>query len=144
MAILSDRAWERHANPWSGWTRALTVPALAVALYLHNLWLLVALIIWLIVNPMIFSKPKRTDTWMSKGTLGEQIYYADGKKLKKDLPTLLSILNVPVFISFFYFSWMQEIVPLILAGLLTMTIKFWFLDRMARIAGYGNENKASK
>lgn len=144
MAFLSEKVWERHANPWSGWTRALTMPALAVALYFHSFWMLGVVITWLIINPMLFSKPKSTNNWMSKGTLGEQIYFKDGKKLKKDLPTLLNILNVPVFISFFYFSWMQEIVPLILTGLLTMTIKFWFLDRMAALAGYGNTDEVSR
>ncbi|MBU1292931.1 hypothetical protein KJ819_02575 [Patescibacteria group bacterium] len=133
MAILSERTWERHANPWSGWTRALSMPALAVGLYFHSFWILGATIIWLIVNPMLFPKPISVDNWMSKGVLGEQLYYKDGKKLKKDLPTLLNILNVPTFAAFLYFSWQQEILIMIFAGLLAMTLKFWFIDRMVRI-----------
>ena len=134
MAILSDTTWERHANPYSGWTRVLSMPALAIGLYLHNFWILAAVLIWLIINPMIFPKPHSTNNWMSKGVLGEQLYFAEGKKLKKDLPTLLNIINIPVFIAFIYFGWQQELVPMILAGLLTMTIKFWFIDRMAWLA----------
>lgn len=133
MAILSDKVWERHANPWSGWTRVLSMPALAAGLYLHSFWILGAIVIWLIVNPMLFPKPTSVDNWMSKGVLGEKLYFKDGKKLKKDLPTLLNILNVPVFISFVYFGWQQELLPMILAGLLTMTIKFWFIDRMVSL-----------
>lgn len=134
MAILSEKTWEKHANPWSGWTRVLSMPGLALGLYLHNFWILGAVVVWLIVNPMLFPKPKSVDNWMSKGVLGEQLYYKDGKKLMKDLPTLLNILNIPTFAAFLYFSWQQELIPMILAGLLTMTIKFWFIDRMALLA----------
>lgn len=134
MAILSERTWERHANPWSGWTRVLSMPALAIGLYLHTFWILGVTIIWIIINPMLFPKPKNVDTWMSRGVLGEQLYYKDGKKLKKDLPTLLNVLNVPTFVAFLYFSWQQEVWGMVFAGLLTMTIKFWFIDRMVRIS----------
>ncbi len=110
------------------------MPVLAAGLYLHNWWILGAVIIWLFINPVIFPKPKRVDNWMSKGVLGEQLYFKDGKKMKWDLPTLLNVLNVPVFIAFLYFGWIQDLPAMILAGLLTMTIKFWFIDRMARLA----------
>jgi hypothetical protein len=134
MAILSEKTWARHANPWSGWTRVLSMPLLAVGMYFHNFWILGAVIVWLIVNPMLFPQPKRVDNWMSKGVLGEQLYYKNGKKFKKDLPTLLNILNVPTFAAFLYFGWQQELMPMILTGLLAMTIKFWFIDRMAYLA----------
>ena len=144
MAILSEKTWERHANPWSGWTRVLSMPALAIGLYLHNVWILGAVVIWLVVNPMLFPKPKSVDNWMSKGVLGEQLYYKNGKKLKKDLPTLLNILNIPVFVAFLYFSWQQEVTTMVFAGLLTMTIKFWFIDRMSQLAGEVVCSKAKK
>lgn len=134
MAILSEKTWERHANPWSGWSRVAIMPVLAAGLYLHNVWILGAVVVWAVINPFIFPKPNSTNNWMSKGVLGEQLYFKDGKKLRRDLPTLLNLINIPVFISFLYFGWQQELVPLILSGLLTMTIKFWFIDRMALLA----------
>ena len=134
MAILSDRMWERHTNPWSGWTRVLIMPVLAYGLYTHNWWVLVGTAIWAVINPMVFPKSDRIDNWMSKGVIGERIYYANNKKFKRDLPTFLNALNIPVFAAFIYYGWRQELVPLILAGLLTMTLKFWFIDRMARLA----------
>lgn len=134
MAILSEKTWERHANPWSGWTRVLSMPVLAIGLYLRNFWVLGAVVVWLVVNPILFPKPKSVDNWMSKGVLGERLYYKDGKKLKRDLPTLLNILNIPTFVAFLYFSWQQEVMAMAFAGLLAMAIKFWFIDRMARLA----------
>lgn len=68
---------------------------------------------------------------MSRGVIGEKMYFEVGKKLKRDLPTLL---NIPLFIAFIYYSWQQELVPLILSGLLIMVVKFWFIDRMAQLA----------
>ncbi|MEX0672522.1 MAG: DUF6653 family protein [Candidatus Paceibacterota bacterium] len=130
MAILSKNTWKRHANPWSGWTRVLAMPVIAVGLYLQSYWILGLAVVWLIVNPLIFPKPKSTNNWMSRGVLGEEKYYADGKKLKRDLPTLLNSINVPVFIAFIYFGWTGQLIPLILSGLLVMTLKFWFIDRM--------------
>ncbi|MBP9757306.1 MAG: hypothetical protein KBD06_01780 [Candidatus Pacebacteria bacterium] len=133
MTILSEKVWERHANPWSGWSRVVSMPVIAVGLYLHNVWILGAAVVWLFVNPVLFPKPRSVDNWMSKGVLGEQLYYGDGKKFKRDLPTLLNVLNVPVFISFMYFAWQQQALLTIFAGVLTMTIKFWFIDRMVRL-----------
>lgn len=132
--MLSEKTWERHANPWSGWTRVLSMPALAIGLYAHNFWILGITVVWLIINPMLFPKPRSVGNWMSKGVLGERLYYKDGKKFKKDLPTLLNVLNIPAFAAFLYFGWQQELVPMVLAGLLAMTIKFWFIDRMAQLA----------
>ncbi len=133
MAFLPDKVWQRHANPWSGWTRVLTMPLLAAGLYYQNMWILGAAILWLIVNPWIFPKPERTDNWMSKGVLGEQRYFSDGKKFRKDLPTLLNLANVPVFCLFLYFGWQGQAWPMLLAAALSMTLKFWFIDRMARL-----------
>jgi len=134
MSILSEKTWERHANPWSGWSRVLSMPLIALGLYVHNFWVLGAAVVWLFINPVVFSKPQSIDNWMSRGVIGEQLYYSDGKKFKRDLPTLLNVLNIPVFILFIYFGWEQQLMAMIFAGLLTMTIKFWFIDRMANLA----------
>lgn len=134
MAFLSDKTWDKHMNKWSGWTRVLAMPLLATGLYLHNYWILGITVVWLILNPLVFPRPKSVDNWMSKGVIGEKMYFEDGKKLRRDLPTLLNLLNVPLFIAFIYYGWQQELAPLILSGLLIMVVKFWFIDRMAQLA----------
>jgi hypothetical protein len=135
MAILNDKVWDRHANPWSGWTRVLAMPLLGLGLYLHSSWIIGLTIVWLVLNPFVFPRPKRVDNWMSRGVIGERLYFKDGKKLKRDLPTLLNLLNVPLFVLFIYYGWQQELVSLILSGLLVMIVKFWFVDRMVQLAG---------
>ena len=114
------------------------MPLLATGLYFHNLWILGIAAVWMAINPVVFPKPHSVDNWMSKGVLGERLYYKDGKKIKKDLPTLLNVLNLPAFLAFIYFSWQQDVMLMILACLLSMTLKFWFIDRMARLADLGS------
>jgi hypothetical protein len=133
MAILSEKTWKRHSNPWSGWTRVLTFPLMAVGLYFHNFWILALVVFWAIINPMIFPEPKSIDNWMSKGVLGERLYYQQKKYLKKDLPTLLNVLNLPVALSFLYFAWNQEFLLMVYSGLLSCSLKFWFVDRMVTV-----------
>ena len=136
MAILSERTWSRHANPWSGWTRVLAMPMLGLGLYFHNWWLLGLTLLWTIINPVIFSAPKRVDNWMSRGVLGEQQYYSDKKYIKRDLPTLLNIINVVLGGLFVYVSWQQMLNEAILLGILVMVVKFWFVDRMAHLRNF--------
>ena len=138
MAILSDKAWDRHTNPWSGWSRVLSMPMLAVGLYLHSYWIIGITLVWLVVNPVLFPRPKSVDNWMSKGVIGERLYFKDGKKLRRDLPTLLNLANIPLFGLFIYFGWQQELIPLVLSSLLVMVVKFWFIDRMVRLAEASN------
>ena len=82
--------------------------------------------------------PVSVDNWMSKGVIGEKLYFEDGKKLRLDLPTLLNLANVPLFGLFIYFGWQQELIPLVLSSLLVMVVKFWFIDRMVRLAEASN------
>lgn len=131
MSILSEKTWARHSNAWSGWTRVLSMPVIATGLYLHSFVILGVAIVWLVINPLVFPRPKNVDNWMSRGVLGEQEYFKDGKKLRYDVPTLLNILNIPVFAAFLYYGWHQNLEALVLAGFLVMTLKFWFIDRMS-------------
>lgn len=110
------------------------MPLLGAALFMHSWQLLIVTVIWIVINPVIFPKPKSIDNWMSMGVVGEEIYFAEGKKIKKDLPTLLNVLNIPAFVAFIYFCWQQQIEPAILSGIIVMVIKFWFIDRMAQLA----------
>ncbi len=77
---LDEAGWARHSNPWSGWTRAATLPALTLVLWNREAlgtatWLLVAgLVLWTFLNPRLFPPPRRTDAWMTRATFGERIW----------------------------------------------------------------------
>ena len=70
---MDDAAWERHANPWSGWTRLTTLPLLILAVWSREWlgwWALVPVAValaWLWLNPHLFPPPRSTRNWMSQG-----------------------------------------------------------------------------
>ena len=73
---MSDETWEKHANPWSVWTRFTVLPALVVAVWSRVLigpwaWgMTVLAVLWIWVNPRIFRKPVSTDNCASKAVIG--------------------------------------------------------------------------
>jgi len=58
---LREEFWLRHSNPWSGLTRMLITPFLYLTIWYHNRIGLGVIILWTIVNPVVFPKPKRTE-----------------------------------------------------------------------------------
>lgn len=80
---MNDTVWQRHGNPWSGWTRVATMPLFAIAAW-SRLWIgwwsllpIAILIAWIWINPRLFPPPRSVDYWMSRGLLGERIWLAD-------------------------------------------------------------------
>ena len=77
---LDEGAWERHANPWSVWTRVATWPALMLVLWSFHwfgMWSLLPLAVtvgWLALNPHAFPPPVSTRSWASRAVLGERVY----------------------------------------------------------------------
>lgn len=137
---LSRQVWECHSNPWSVWTRAATAPPLFAAVWLHtwsgwaSLVLLVILIVWLLLNPVLFPRPRSTDNWSSKATFGERVW-ADRKRLElpghfRLLPWLLAGLAGVGFAGGLVACWYNLFWPAFCGLCLTYMGKLWFLDRM--------------
>ena len=77
---MDDEVWERHANPYSGWSRVPVLSLLALAIW-SRVWLgwwalvpIILIFVWIWFNPRLFPAPKSTDNWMSKGVLGERVW----------------------------------------------------------------------
>ena len=137
---MSDDVWERHANPASGWTRMLTLPIFAFAIW-SRAWLgwwclmpVALVILWTWLNPRAFKAPRSTDSWMSKGILGERVWLNSSlvtiprhhERMATRLNTLAVIGFAPtVYGLVCYEAWAAA------AGVSIMMIaKLWFLDRM--------------
>ena len=69
--------WEQHSNPWSVGIRFLAFFFLVPAVWYHNLYVVAGIIFILIINPVLFSKPKRIDNWLSKAARGEEMWLAE-------------------------------------------------------------------
>ena len=73
---LEGERWMRHANPVSVWTRFCVLPLLALAVWSREWigwWSLAAValvLVFMMVNPLLFPPPRSTRHWTSKGVFG--------------------------------------------------------------------------
>ncbi|MEM7075606.1 MAG: DUF6653 family protein, partial [Pseudomonadota bacterium] len=77
---MDARTWQRHANPWSAFTRFTALPLLVLALW-SRVWIgwgalpAVALaVLWIWLNPRMFAPPRRLDSWAARGVMGERVF----------------------------------------------------------------------
>lgn len=140
MHILSDETWKRHANPWSVWTRYAAFPGLILAIW-SRVWLgwwalvpVVLVVAWLIWNPRAFPPPSSTNNWASKAVLGERIWVA----LRKDevpphhrvVPRVAVTFSGIGTMALFWGLIGLDVAVTLLAMLLVIVAKTWFIDRM--------------
>ncbi|WP_138731827.1 DUF6653 family protein [Modestobacter excelsi] len=138
---LEDDSWQRHANPWSVYTR-IPIPSLLVgALWSrHRLgwWSAVPVGLvgaWTVVNPRVFPPPGSLDHWASRGVLGETYWTRRDEepvpgrhRVAPNVLAALSALGVPFIVRGLVVrnGWMVAF------GLAVETAgKTWFIDRMA-------------
>lgn len=137
---MTDEVWARHTNPWSVWTRFVTLGLIVLAVwYRHTLgsavwYLLAVLAIWIWLNPRAFPKPATTDRWSSKAVLGERVWLN-----RKTIPipvhfnrviACLNTLSVAGMV-LLIFGFVDHHPWMVGSGLaLTYIGKMWFLDRM--------------
>jgi hypothetical protein len=84
---LQGDTWLRHANPVSVWTRYAVLPLLAASIWSRDWigwWSLIPIafvLVFMVVNPLLFPAPTSTRNWASKAVFGERIW-ADRNKLE--------------------------------------------------------------
>lgn len=130
---MPDRAWRRHANPYSGATRMLAGALMLWALYRHAWRTLVAVIAFLALNPVLFPEPERTDDWLSEGVLGERAWIEDGEPMfGTGYPEILNALNVPLYFYTLYAAYRQYPLRTAVGFVVTFALKILFVDEMRR------------
>jgi len=140
---LKGDNWMKHANPWSVWTRFATLPFLIFAIW-SRVWIgwyslipIIILIMWLVINPTLFKKPKSIDNWGSKAVIGEK-YWSERKKnpvprRHKVTIIILTILQTIGGIILMIGLWKLEVNLTIIGAITVYLSKMWFLDRMVWI-----------
>lgn len=140
LFAMDDETWERHANPWSIWTRNTVLPVLILAFWSRiwlGIWAIIPVaiaIIWMWINPRLFKKPKSTDNWASKSVLGERIWLNRKSVPVPDrhhrAPNILSAVAGIGFLFVIYGVYFLDIWPVLFGSALVYMGKLWFLDRM--------------
>ncbi len=140
---LSGDRWELHANPWSAWTRMITLPFLILAIW-SRVWLgwyslvpIVLLVIWIKFNPTLFKRTTHFRNWMSKAVMGEK-YWTE----REERPVPKRHHLVIAILIFFqtlgtavlaFGLWKLNIEITVMGTILVYASKMWFLDRMVWI-----------
>jgi hypothetical protein len=137
---LTDEVWQRHANPWSVYTR-IPIPALLALAVWSRTWIgrwsllpIGVVGLWTAVNPRAFPPPRSVDRWASQAVLGERLWMEDRKQgsapRRRVAPVVLTGINtvgMAVLVRGLVVldPWMTA------TGLAVhMAGKNWFLDRM--------------
>jgi hypothetical protein len=137
---LAGEGWQRHANPWSVYTRIPVPAAMSVAVW-SRAWIgwwclapVAAVVLWAVVNPTAFPPPKSLDHWASKAVLGET-YWANRNETPipehhRRAPIVLTAINT-LGLPFVVWALVAQDVWMLCFGLAVhMAGKNWFLDRM--------------
>ncbi|NEQ47179.1 MAG: hypothetical protein F6K00_28015 [Leptolyngbya sp. SIOISBB] len=137
---MTNAVWERHANPWSVWTRYAGLPLLILAIW-SRVWLgwwaiapVLLIILWIWLNPRAFSKPQTTHHWASKAVMGERAWLNHDQvpipSHHRPVITFTNLVNAIGFVICLWGLWNLQPWPTGL-GLSWMILgKTWFLDRM--------------
>jgi hypothetical protein len=141
FGLEGDR-WLRHANPVSVWTRFAVLPLLALAIWSREWigwWSLAAValvLVFMMVNPLLFPRPRSTRNWASKGVFGERIWN-DGDKARipaqfRDTRVLSVTYAIQaVGLAVMVYGLVELDLLAVVSGLvITQTAKAWFIDRM--------------
>jgi hypothetical protein len=73
---LLREVFRHHSNPWSAWTRLLSVPLVFVPIWNRSWREGAIVVVWLIVNPIMFREPKNDKAWATRAMLGEEMWIA--------------------------------------------------------------------
>jgi hypothetical protein len=97
---MTDESWQRHANPWSVWTRFAAIPLMILAIWSRQWfgwWCLApiaAVVVWLWLNPHVFPPITRPTSWTARGIYGEKLWLQNRTLISADHRRVLRLLTV--------------------------------------------------
>lgn len=138
---MDPKVWQRHASPWSVYTRMATLPLLVLAIWSHAWYgasfavtATFAVMVWLWLNPRIFPAPKSTESWASKATFGERIWL---NRMSVPIPEseaktalVLSLVAGVGFMAAIYGAYANDLLIAVPGVIVTYAGKLTFLNRM--------------
>lgn len=138
---MSEDAWRRHANPWSVWTRLLSVPVFALAVWSREWigwWCLMpvaAVVVFLWLNTRVFAPTRDESRWETRAIMGERLWL---NRKEAPLPahharaTFLLVAAssagiLPLIVGLYWLDfWATALGTVMIVG-----GQIWFLDRLA-------------
>jgi hypothetical protein len=137
---LTGDNWTRHANPVSVATRFAVLPLLAVSIWSRDWigwWSLVPIVlslVFMMVNPLLFPKPRSTRNWASKGVFGERVWSerntfpVPAQFTPKVLGVTYAIQTVGA-VALAYGLVRFDLIATVTGLVILQTAKAWYIDR---------------
>jgi hypothetical protein len=136
---MTDEAWQRHANPWSVYTRFAAIPAMILAIW-SRVWIgwwallpVAAVMVWLWLNPHVFPAVTTPRCWAAKGIYGEKLWLLEPASVPAGYRAVLRWLAVPALAGAVLLVWglVQLLVwPTIFGATLIVLAQLWRIDRL--------------
>jgi hypothetical protein len=138
---LEGDKWMRHANPVSVWTRFAVLPLLALAIWSREWigwWSLAAValvLVFMMVNPLLFPPPRCTRNWASKGVFGERIWTDRGTvelppQFRSKVLQVTYAIQIAGLAVMAYGLYRLDLLDVVSGLVIVQTAKAWFIDRM--------------
>jgi hypothetical protein len=137
---MTDEAWRRHANPWSVWTRFAAIPVMIAAIW-SRVWIgwwallpVVAVIVWLLINPHVFS-PVGPETWCARGIYGEKLWLEGREGIPAGYGRMFRFLILPAAAGFVLLGVglvQLALWPTFSGAVLIVLTQLWRIDRLGR------------
>jgi len=137
---VNSDMWRRHANPWSVWTRFAAIPAMLLAVW-SRVWLgwwalvpVAVVVIWLVINPVVFRPVDEPTAWVSKAVYGEQIWLTERNRVPVAYRTMLTRLiaaGLAGFLFIIWGLWKLDAWPTVYGATLVVFAQLWRIDRMS-------------
>jgi hypothetical protein len=121
---LMRAVFRHHSNPWSAWTRLLSVPLVFVPIW-NRSWRKGAILgVWLILNPIVFPEPKDDKAWATRAMLGEEMWIA---KRPLDRAMALSVGATACNLGGVWGAYRQRLMPTALCtvGQVGLLLAYW-------------------
>ncbi len=142
LAGMTDEVWRRHANPWSVATRFAAIPAMILAVW-SRVWMgwwalvpVIAVIIWLWLNPRVFPAITEPHGWAAKGIFGEKLWLEEPSNVPAACRMVLRWLIVPCLCGSILLVWglvELQIWPTLFGAALIVFAQLWRIDRLGRL-----------
>ena len=142
LAGMTDEVWRRHANPWSV-ADALCGDSGNDPGGVERVWIgwwalvpVIAVSIWLWLNPRVFPAITEPHGWAAKGIFGEKLWLEEPSTVPAACRMVLRWLIVPGLCGTILLVWglvELQIWPTVFGAALIVFAQLWRIDRLGRL-----------
>lgn len=129
-----DVLWSRHANPKSGWSRVPTGAVLVYAVFRRDWRLLLAGLLWAVLNPFVFPPPESEDAWMTRAVLAERWWIREEENATVGVgyPNICNLGGALAFLVAFVAAWRRRPMEAATGAVLGTALKLWWVGVLVR------------